>query len=271
MKKVFNLANKYMVLTIPLILFSLISSIYLTITSSGKIINLIFALFLSGLMVAVFLAGWFNMIKHAISEKYYDEPNKLLKEFVPGVGEYFLSTLGALAKILILSLLIIIGSYYVGMALIGDTGVSAEAFSKALETPQALKIFVTSLTTEQLSKLNSWYFFILSILATWYFVLMLYFPALFYKSKNPCLAFFYSLKDLINKKFFITLSIYILIFCTNFFISFISTLFMNNSVIHFVTTLMNFYFITVASVGVFYYYYENFINTQIGQNIDTEV
>ena len=101
--------------------------------------------------------------------------------------------------------------------------------------------------------------------------MFLYLPALFFKTKNPFLAFFIGIKDLFNKKFFKTLSLYLLIFVLNAIISVVSVLLSNNIFTNFVMTLINFYFITVASVGVFYYYYNNYILPQIGQNVDIEI
>ena len=96
MQKVFNLVNKYIVLATPLMLYSLVSSIYMLSTVNGKFINLFFAVLLFTLMTAAFMAGWFKMIKIAISETEINEPNSLIQEFVGGVGEYFLASLGAI-------------------------------------------------------------------------------------------------------------------------------------------------------------------------------
>ena len=90
-KEVFSLTNKYIVLLTPLIIFSLVSNVYLAISSTGKVINLLFAIILSALMFGAFIAGWFKMVKLSVSSTLHDKnPNNLMKEFVPGVGEYFL-------------------------------------------------------------------------------------------------------------------------------------------------------------------------------------
>ena len=47
MQKIFDLANKYIILATPLILYTLFSSIYLIVSANGnRLINLIFALIL---------------------------------------------------------------------------------------------------------------------------------------------------------------------------------------------------------------------------------
>lgn len=272
MQKVIDITNKYIVLATPLILYSLISSVYLAVAASGgKIINILFAIILFTLMTGAFIAGWFNMIKIAILEPNREDPNTLLKEFVGGVGEYFLPSLGAIFVMFIVSLLTLVASYFIGINSIGDIGISAEEFSKAIENSTALKAFVTGLSFEQLKKLNMWNLLILGSVTITYLLFLLYMPALFFKNKNPFIAFFHSLKNLFSKKFPQTLGIFLFIFIINFLISLFATLFGSNIIIHFIITLANFYFVTAVGVGVFYYYYNNFINSELGQNIDVEI
>lgn len=272
MQKVFNLTNKYIVLATPLILYALFSSIYLAVSASGgKIIGLFFAIFLFTLMSGAFIAGWFNMIKTAILEPDREDVNSLLKEFPSGVGEYFLPALGAILVIFMIFTVMFTTSYFVGINTIGDPKISAEALSKAMQSTIELKAFVSSLSVEQLTKISLWNMLILGIMTVGYFLMMLYLPVIFFKNKNPFVAFFVSLKDLFSKKFFKTLGIYLLIFVVNFFISALSTIFGANSMIHFIMTLINFYFVTFVGVGIFYYYYNNFIQNNVGQNVDVEV
>jgi len=272
MQKVISLTNKNIVLATPLILYSLISSVYLVITAGGgKIINLIFALILFILMTSAFLSGWFNMIKLTIIEPDREDPNSLMKDFIPGVGEYFLSTIGlVLITLLIMAFLSII-SFFVGANLIGDPGVSADSLAKALQTPATLRSFVAGLDSEQLIKINNWNLLVVGTMTFGYFLLLLYSPALFFNDKNPLKAYFISLKNLFSRKIFKTTGVFLLIFVLNFLMSLLSALFSGNTVMHFILTLLNFYFITAVGVGVFYYYYNNFVDTRLGQNVDIEV
>lgn len=268
MQKVFNLTNKFIILATPLMLFSLISGIYMAISATGKFINIMFALFLLILMTSAFVAGWFSMIKKAISDSKMKDPTSLIKDFPAGVGEYFLSSLGAVFIVLLFSFLMALVSYYIGMKYIGDTGITASVLSKALESTEALKLFVSNLTSEQLLKLNQWNMLIMGSTALTAFLLIFYMPVLFFINKNPLVAFAVALKDLFSRKFFKTLGIYFLIFVINFVISILSALFVSNVFIHFFVTLLNFYFITAVGVGLFYYYNKDFIESRLGQNID---
>lgn len=271
MKKVFELTNRYIVLGTPLILFSLLSTVYLAVTARGAVINLLIGLVLFALMTAAFAGGWFNMIKIAVLEPDRDDPNSLIREFTSGVGEYFLSALGMFVNIIVVSLVILVIASVVGMKVIGNPNVSIDALNAAVQTPEALKTFLASLTKEQLIKINAWNLLLLGAMALTYFLELLYLPAMFFKNKNPFIAFFIGLKDLFSRKFFETLGIFILIFVVYSVISILSALFIGNVVMHFLMTLANFYFVTCASVGVFYYYHNNFVKPQIGQNIDERV
>lgn len=272
MQKIFELANKYIILATPLILYSLFSSIYLIVSANNnKLINLIFALFLFALMTSAFIAGWFKMIKLAIVEPIREDCNSLIKDFPAGVGEYFLPSLGGLVIIFIFMTILLIASCFVGNMTIGDPNVSAKALTEAFQTPEALKAFLLTLSPEQMLKISQWNILILSTVTLGYFSLMLYFPAIFFKNKNPLIAFGISLKDLFSKHIFKTAGIILLIYVINFFISILSTLTIKLAIVHFIVTLLNFYFITVASIGIFYYYNKTFVENQIGKNVDIQI
>ena len=270
MQKVFNITNRYIVLATPLILYSLLASIYMAISvSSGKIFNLIFAILLFILMSAAFIAGWCYMIKSAVVEPDREDVNSLMGEFPAGVGEYFLTSLGGVIVISCFALLMIIFSYFTGMKFVGDPSISLEMFSNALQSTAALKSFLDGLSEQQLMQINLWNTLLLGFMTITYFLIFLYLPTMFFKNKNPFVAFWISFKDLFSKKFFKTLGLFCLIFIANFIISGFSTLFSGIIVMHFIMTLVNFYFITLVAVGIFYYYYNNFIKS--GQNVDIKV
>ena len=155
-KDSFQLTNKYIILATPLILFSLSSSLYILFSVGGNLLSLLIALVLFGLMVGAFLSGWFFMIKTCVSNPEQEDPNGLLKDFPAGVGEYFLSVLGLMLNTMFISVLLILVSYFVGMKLIGDIGITPETLTKGMESFTAMKAFLGSLTQEQLFKLNAW-------------------------------------------------------------------------------------------------------------------
>ena len=267
-KESFSLTNKYIIIATPLILFSLLSSLYILFSIGGSLVSLVVAGILFVLMLGAFLSGWFYMIKTCIIEEREDA-NSLIKEFAGGVGEYFLPTLGLIFVTFIVSLLLLIVAYWAGMKYIGNIGISADALSKAMESVNALKTFLSSLSEEQLFKLNAWNFLLFGTMAVTYFVIMLYSPVMFFKEKNPLKAYFFSLRDLFGRKFFKNLMLYLLLFISYFILSVFTTIFGMNIIMHFLFTLINFYYLVYAAILVFYYYYSNFI--RIGGNLDERV
>lgn len=258
-KQSFDFTNKYIILATPLILFSLLSSLYILFSIGGNLISLIFAMVLFTLMLGAFLSGWFFMIKKCITNFNDSDSNALIKEFPAGVGEYFVPTLGLMLNSFIVSGVLILISYFAGMKLIGDIGITPDALSKAMESLSALKTFLMGLSEEQLFKLNAWNMLLFGTMSINYFLIMFYSPALFFKEKNPFKAFFLSLKDLFSKKFLENFGLYLMLFVSYFVLSVLSTLFGANIVIHFVFTLINFYYLVFIAVLVFNYYYSKFV------------
>ena len=222
-KDSFQLTNKYIILATPLILFSLLSSLYILFSVGGNLLSLLIALVLFGLMVGAFLSGWFFMIKTCVSNPEQEDPNGLLKDFPAGVGEYFLSVLGLMLNTMFISVLLILVSYFVGMKLIGDIGITPETLTKGMESFTAMKAFLGSLTQEQLFKLNAWNMLLFFTMSVTYFLIMFYSPALFFKEKNPFKAYFVSLKDLFSKKFFTNFGLFLILFVSYFTLSIFTT------------------------------------------------
>ena len=273
MQKVFDLANRYIILATPLILYTLFSSIYLMVAlSGGKLGCIFFALILYFFMFGAFFSGWFNMVKVSIQKKSFEfTPNSILKEFFPGVGEYFLPFLGLTLITFLFLGLISTFIFIIGKNVIGNPGITPQEFYKALQNTETFRIFIAGLDPIQQIKIGLWNLLLMFGMTVGYFLLFLYIPVLFFKNKNPLKAFFISLKDTFSKHILKTSGVFLFIFVANFFISLLSSVFRSVAIIHFIFTLLNFYFIVVASIGTFYYYNKTFISSQIGQTVDVEV
>ena len=102
-----------------------------------------------------------------------------------------------------------------------------------------------------------------------YFILLFYPAVIFFKRKNPFIAFWISLKDTFGRKFFKNVGLFLLIMILYMIISSLMALFGKNMFIHFTLTLINFYYATFVGILVFNYYYTNF--AKIGSAIDTRV
>ena len=262
------ITNNNLVIATPLIFFSLISSLYMIFSSGGNAIGLIFSVILFFLMFGAFLSGWFYIIIRAVKEPDI-ESSQLIGEFPSGVGEYFLSALGMIFQVIVVSSVIMLTMIFVGKKFIGSFGVSYTEFAQAMASVETMKTFVASLSTEQLVKISHWNLLMFCGMILNYFVLMLYPTTVFFKNKNPFKAFFVALKDTFGHRFFKNLGLFFFIFIIYMFISMCTMLMGKNIFLHFIITLVNFYYATFVGVLLFNYYYSNFI--KIGSNIDTTV
>ena len=268
-KDSFKLTNKYINLATPLILFSLLSSLYMIFSATGNNLNIIIGFILLFLMLGAFLAGWLKMVSECVKNPDSENPNRLFSEFPSGVGEYFLSVLGMLVNIFIIGTVLFFISYYTGMKLIGDVGISANDFANSMSSVESIKTFLDGLTEVQLNKLNEWNFLLFFTMSLTYFVIMFYSPCVFFKEKNPYKALLIAFKDLFSKKFFRNLGLFLTVFCMYFVISIFVTFSGKNPILYFIFTLVNFYFMTFAVVYIYNFYYNNYV--RIGSNIDTRV
>ena len=270
-KESISITNNYLVIATPLIFFTLISSTYLYFTMEGNSsqIGILFSIILFFSMLCAFLAGWFFMIKRAIQEPNMENKDKLIFEFPSGVGEYFLPVFGMIVNIVVFSTIVIVLGLLIGRHFIGDIGFSYDQLLKASESIETMKAFLTSLSSEQLLKINQWNILLFLTFVFNYFILMFTFPALIYKNKNPFLAFFIGIKDIFCRHFFKNILLFLLIIITYTILSVILILLKANFLTYFIFTLVRFYYITFMALLMFNYYYSNYI--KIGSVIDKNV
>lgn len=264
----FKITNENIILATPLIFFSIISSLYLMFSSGGNKIGLIFSAILFFLMLCAFASGWFMMVTKAVKDPEIED-KALLVEFPAGVGEYFLTIIIMIIKIFILSMVIMILAIIAGYKFIGDAGISYAQIVSATSSIESMKVFADSLTNEQLLKINLWNILLFFTIMFTNFIIMFYPASIFFKTKNPFKAFLLALKDTFSHNFFKNIGLFLLIFLIYMIISTVTALFGKNIIVHFLVTLINFYYITFVVVLIFNYYYSNF--AKIGSNVDTTV
>ena len=264
-----SITNKYLILATPLILFSLVSTIYLALSSGGTYLGMFISMTLFFLMFCAFISGWLYMVSICVKDKDEESGNGLIRHFVSGVGEYFLSSIGMVLISCIVGTVLFLLSTIIGYKFIGPLNIPMSELSAAIVSIDSMQKFLTSLDHDQLIKINLWNLLLFFTAAVSYYVILLYPPALFFKTKNPLKAFLYSQKDLFSRKFFSNIGLYIMLFIAYFFISIFVTLGRANLVLYFCFTLINFYFMVYASVLIFNYYYTNFAKK--GSNIDAIV
>ena len=269
-KESFRLTNNYLMIATPLILFSLITSLYLIFSAGGSRFGLLLTLILLFLMLGAFLSGWFYMITKAVKDSpEITKDYSFLSEFMTGVGEYFFNILGFIVITAAVSSGIVILSILAGKSLIGNPGVTYAQVSSAAASIEAMKAFSDSLTNEQILKINCWNILLLLTMIFNYLVIMLYAPAMYFKNKNPFVALWLNIKDLFSRRFFKNIGMFLILFVSYFILSMLNAFFGSNIICHFVLTLVNFYYVTFAAILLFNYYYSNF--AKIGSEIDEVV
>lgn len=268
LKESFKITNNCIIIATPLILFSLIASLYLIFSTGGNSFGQIATMVLFFLMLGAFLSGWFSMISTVVKNPP-EKPAKdysMLSEFPSGVGEYFLCTLGFIIFTFIVSSIILIISVLLGKHYIGSAGFTYAQMLSASANIESMRSFIDSLSQEQIIKINKWNILLLATMIFNYFVIMFYAPALYIKNKNPLFAFIISLRDLLSRKIITNIVLFILLFISYTILSILNVIFGNNIIMHFILTLVNFYYITYSIILVFNYYYTNF--AKIGSEID---
>lgn len=262
--KAFKITNENIILTTPLVFFLFLLSIYLGVAQNApdnvasSILLLVTILF----MLAAFFAGWLYMVKKAIEldqrefimdEDRSKESFSLLKDVPMGVGEYFLPFIGTLILYVILSTVLFVVAYKLGLHFIGKMGLSIAQIKVAMESPIAMKSLVSSLSVAELTKLNSWNLLFLSTIALLSFVTMFWAPEIIMNTKNPFIAFFKALAFTI-RNLLPSIILFIYLSFINFTISLINALSTINPILYFISMLIYFYFVVYVVVLVFLYY-----------------
>lgn len=266
-KDAFKTANDCIILAIPLVLFMWILSFYFAFSNAvvnvpaEMVLAFVTVLFMSG----AFLSGWFYMVQKAIevSKQVYvmDEDRakatmNLFKEIPYGIGKYFLSFIGLILIFLLLISLAGTFVYQVGINYIGNV-FTQEQISTALASTADMKIFLDSLTVEQLLKLNLWNLLIMGTTTVISFLLMLWVPEIIYSTINPITALFKSIKK-VFVKFPKSVALFIYLSILNIIVSFLSTFAILHPLLYLLVMVVCFYFIIYFVVLVFCFYEREF-------------
>lgn len=263
-QKAFKITNDNIILTTPMVLFLFLLSIYLGIAHNlpPNLFSAILLLVTIICMIGAFCAGWFFMIKKAIDlekKEFIMEEDKakesfaLIKEIPIGIGEYFLNFIGGLILYSAMFGLLIVLGYLIGNHLIGNIGLNIVDLKNAMDSPVAMKSLISSLSNSQLMKLNLWNLLFIILMALFSFVTMFWSAEIIYKTKNPLLALFRSIRFIFNN-FLGTLIMFIYISFINFIVSLFNAFSVIHPILYFVSMLVYFYFIVYIVVLVFSYY-----------------
>ena len=181
----------------------------------------------------------------------------LVKHFFPGVGDYFVSVVLAGMFYLMLSFATTYLALKVGVRYIGAVDVDFEKMNAAAASSlQSLQAYFESLPVEKVVMIKTWFLYLMAIANGFQFVTLWWIPAIFYKSKNPFIAFVEAIKFLF-RKFWATVVIYSFLLMFNLVVSMINSFSYVNVVISLIGFILFFYFTTYCVVLIFLYYGKN--------------
>lgn len=263
-KQAFKVTKDNIILAQPLVLYLVVVSL----TSAGLSrvpASPVFSVFFGAniLLSTAFFAGWFYMcaktVEHEKTE--YKSPEeksiasvKLIKNFFPGVGEYFLSVTSAILLYTGIFAIILYLAFKAGTHFIPNPYIN---FAKimAAQTPAQMQDYIMTLTPVQIKLLNLWFMYMGGVSFVYTFLTMFWFPALIFDTKNPFSAFWKNLK-FIFKNFFGALGIVAYLYFMNFIVSAINAVSGVNIVLSIISLVVTFYFMTYCIVLIFLYYGE---------------
>lgn len=268
LKDAIKITNDNIILATPLLLFMLILSLY--IGFSRMSVNSLPVLLLSCItvvfMTAAFFAGWFYMVKKAIKlskETFVLDSDKaratldLIKKMPSGIGKYFWSFLGLIVLALIIMSIVMPAIIKLSLFVVGPLGLDAASMKDALASADGMKIFIDSLSGEQIIKLFKIEMIFILFSAIFSYLFMLWIPEIIYSTKNPFMAIFKSIKKVFKQPWKL-FKLFIFTWLLNFILSFVNTFSVINPLIYLIVMVLYFYFIVYLVVLLFLYYEREF-------------
>lgn len=278
-KNSFILLKDNIVILQPLVLYVLIIGILIKPAMSMHVFNIYSILLLISifLFTIAFIAGWFYMAKVAISNRniVYDSLEdkniaslNLLKQFFTGVGEYFLPMALTIILYVVFFIAFSFIAYKAGLHIIGKPQFDIETIKYfSGMNPEELQKYLAaaSVSDKVIISFYNWslYFSFVSLLFS--IITVFWFPIIFYKTKNPFMAYFYNIKFTFYNILDVSI---IVIFLTliNLLLSFINIFASLNIVLSVISLLLMFVYMNYYILLVFLYYDEK---TQINSHSGT--
>ena len=267
-KKSFGILIKSSAIMQPFILYLLLVLIFSGFMGAKISINPVAGIAFIVLMfflLAAFLSGWFNTIKHAVDnyrnfdKNEKDYPIKLatyniasVKKFFPGVGDYFLS----LAVPVIIYTVFYGCVFILGMKLFH---ISDSDMYLLLTNTGAIQ---GKLSSQMLLSLGSALLFISGIVQIFQFLIIFWIPALYYETSDPLKSFFIAIKFLF-KNFFYSVGLYFFIIVSMLIMNIIHIILSFNYILSLVRLIIELYYVTYLFVLIFTAYKEKKLQAEI--------
>ncbi len=257
-KEAFSITYENLICISPLILFMILISLYLGAAkvSIVNVLSLCISIFSLIIMFAIFLSGWFYMIKMAIINSRFSLINlqkdfELLKVFPTGVADYFLTFVYFICCSLFILFLIFLVDYVIAINFIGPVGLEINDLVSFRDLTTIQYIF-SDLTYEQIIKLSGWVFLYVVSTITYSLFTLMWVPYLVFRTKNVFAALWYSITDAFTSPKILTLLLGLIVI--NCIFAVINSYIMLNPFLFFIMTIIYIFFIAHMSMLVFLYY-----------------
>lgn len=268
-KQAFKITNDNIILTTPLVLFLLLTSIYFDFaqgapkTIPSAMLLLITTLF----MFSAFFSGWFFMTKKAVklNEKEFmtDEDKakasfNLIKEFPVGIGEYFFSFVGGLILYSAMFIAISYLAYHIGAHFIGKPELNIAEIKTLLNATALTK---TTMSAKQLTNILMWTSLLFIVTMFYSYITMFWAAQVVSGTKNPLIAFIKSL-SFTFKNFLSTIILFVYINILSYLVSMLMNLmamippkvYFISLITYLAAMIIYFYFVVYSVVLIFLYY-----------------
>ncbi len=267
--KAFELLKENIIVVQPLIIYLLMIGFIAAPISISNLMNyrVLLSIVTVLLFTAAFFAGWFYIVKLAISmrNEVYETPEErslaaisLLKQFFTGVGEYFVPMTFALIFYIVLIAGFSFAVYKFGVHHFGALNLNADIL-KAINSGSYQDLYhslsINNIAKTDQIRLFHWSIYISLASFIFSFLSLFYGAVILYDTRNPIKAVFLSLKFILFN-FWGSLIVFLFLSLLNTILSILNIFSAMNVLISIISLLLLFLYMSYHVMLVFLYYEE---------------
>ena len=272
LKETMTIINKNLWLLFLFMTVSYFGLVYFSMlkSSANTLPKMLFGLVTLFLIIIVGIAGFFSTLRATVDAEtsVTDKENiDVIRAFPKGVAEYFGTSCGIIFIYMLISTLMLLITYFIGMKFVGMFSFSMKEFSDALINMETLTKFMHNISVEDFVKLTKWHMIYAGISSLFTYLLLYWLPETFYVIKNPFLSLFSAVKKSILNPLK-TLALFFTIVLINFAISILISLMLPIPILSLFVYFVYFYGLLFIMTLMFNYYRANFIKKPVVANGD---
>lgn len=262
----FKMTNNNVILLTILLLMVFAVSMYMIVSDSSSISNII-TLFIVILIMSALAAGIFYSIKKSIqlqctADNTAENTRLTLGIFFSGIGKYYLSFISMLILFLILASCVILLTFQAAnhfICSVSELGLDSGAFFTSLANTGSLETILANMNRTEQMHFRDWNRLFLLTTQLFTFLLIFWIPETVYTKKNVFSTLYCSVKKVI-KDFPNALCIYLTILFLNYLLAALTMLAGNNGIALFILSILSFYLVIYDFYAIFLYYKAKYID-----------